>query len=272
MGVKDEIAAELEAAHPQALTDAQLAERTESKDVRKVSAARWHLWHDDGRVEPAGETRVNGRKVKLWRAVMEPERYAEVAAAANAVKPRRVSVRDLDTTQQADIVILLLRDAAVAKAVKERQDGLSKRAQQRVRGAVERETQAQVRDRRAAEAQARREGSAVGDFLAAKNRLRDASMAVHAVSAHLSVEVARVANGEVPKIPPAYWTDVVEWVTDMQRDGGDLLAKLVDAKLADAMPCAACGHELGGETLGLDEGYDVDAHAELLDAEVIEVG
>lgn len=259
-------------AYPDGLSDAQIFERLGgAHGVRKTSMARWHSWHDDGMVEPAGTT-INGRKIKLWRAVMEPDRYLEVRREAGARPKRRIRPVDLSTTERASLVVALLRDPVVAKAVVERQVERGEgKASQRARAAANRETQSQVRERKAAEKRARADGNAATDFIIVKNHLRDAARAVHATTAGLRMERARVDNGETPRIPPAYWPDIVQWTQELMGDGATLLDELADAGMVPVGgPCPACGRD-GSGAVELDQGYDADADAELVDADVIEI-
>jgi hypothetical protein len=132
------------------------------------------------------------------------------------------------------------------------------KAASRAKHEAQRETMTERNERKDALKQAKREKSALIEFLTIKNHLRDSALLINATHAHVRMELARAQNGEPTKIPPVYWPDVARYTSDLLSDGGGLLQALVEAGQVPSGPCPACGRDGDTEFTGISQGY-VDA-------------
>jgi hypothetical protein len=242
-------------ASPDALTDANLGSRLPHLHRGQYSPARVRLFRA-GRVEPAG---TNEAGVELWRAVIDPARYEEVAAQATCRPKRRVTWDRAKPEAKAGFILRALRDCEVRAAVDAAR--AEDRGARRAKAESRRESQAEYKERKARLKQAKNDKEAHLEFLKIHNHLKDALLATSGIGAFLTTEQARLDNGEPWRVPPAKWPQVHEALVELLQEAGGLRAELAEWIGIEIDGCPACGHRAAP---AVAEGY-----IELTDEDVI---
>jgi hypothetical protein len=259
---RDQVLAAFLSASPDALSDAELGARLPHLHRGQYSPARVRLYRA-GRVELAGK---NDDGVELWRAVTDPDRYAEVAEQAQQRPLRRVTWDRADPEAKAAFILRALGDSKVRAAIDEAR--ASGRGARRAKAESRRETQAEQRERKARLKQAQKDKDALLDFLKVHDHLRDAVLAMSGIRAFLAVEQARLNNAEPWRIPPRKWPQVYASVTEVLEDTVALRQELGEWLGIEDDVCPACGHTDAPE---IGQGYiDIDETDVIVDATVID--